>query len=114
MAVLWVLVEVLASNISVAKVVAAECAMISNYTWNNVWTLRGRSRRGWRRWLAGLGRFNLICVAGIGWSVLLLNAGVYGLEWNVYVANAIAIVLVSLWNFWLSDRFGWAKGISEF
>jgi dolichol-phosphate mannosyltransferase len=96
-------------NISLAKVLAAETAIINNYTWNDLWTFRGRSARGWRGWLSGLGRFNLVCVAGIGWSVLLLNAGVYGLGLNLYVANGAAIVLVSLWNFWLSERFAWKK-----
>lgn len=52
-------------------------------------------------------KFNLICTAGIGLSVLLLNAQVYGLGWNVYVSNFLAIVLVSLWNFWLNWKFGW-------
>lgn len=60
-----------------------------------------------RNRLARLVKFNLICLAGIGWSVLLLNVQVYGLGLNVYLANLIAIVLVSLWNFLLNLRFGW-------
>jgi dolichol-phosphate mannosyltransferase len=55
-----------------------------------------------------LWRFNLICLAGIVWSVLLLNLQVHGLHLNVFLANFNAIVLVSLWNFLLSQRFGWA------
>ncbi len=109
MGVLWLLASGLDWNLSLGKVLAAECAMISNYTWNNVWTFRGRSRHGCWGWLEGLGRFNLICVAGIGWSVLLLNIGVHGLRLNMYLSNGIAIVLVSLWNFWFSDRFGWGS-----
>jgi dolichol-phosphate mannosyltransferase len=109
MAVLGLLAAGLGWNLSLAKVVAAETAIINNYAWNNLWTFRGRAGVGWSGWLAGLGRFNLICLAGIGWSVLLLNVGVYGLGLNVYLANGIAIVLVSLWNFWLSERFGWRK-----
>lgn len=53
-------------------------------------------------------KFNGICTAGIGLSVLLLNAQVYGLGWNVYVSNFVAIVLVSLWNFFLNLKFGWS------
>ena len=52
-------------------------------------------------------KFNLICLAGIGWSVLLLNAQVTWLHLNLYLANLIAIVVVSVWNFWLNLRFGW-------
>ena len=51
-------------------------------------------------------KFNLTCVAGIGFSVLLLNGQVYWLHINLYLANLIAIVLVSVWNFFLNLRFG--------
>jgi len=110
MAVLWLLVSVAGWNLSLAKVLAAEAAIINNFTWNNLWTFRGRARHGGRAWLVGLGRFNVICVAGIGWSVLLLNLGVHGLGWNVYVTNGIAIVLVSGWNFWWSEKKVYAQG----
>ena len=109
MAVLWLLVSVAGWNLSLAKVLAAEAAIINNFTWNNLWTFRGRARHGGRAWLVGLGRFNVICVAGIGWSVLLLNLGVHGLGWNVYVTNGIAIVLVSGWNFWWSEKKVYAQ-----
>ena len=52
-------------------------------------------------------KFNLICLAGIVWSVLLLNVQVYWLTMNVYLANFISVVLVSVWNFALNLRFGW-------
>jgi hypothetical protein len=42
--------------------------------------------------------------------VVLLNAQVYGLGWNMYVSNFIAIVLVSFWNFGLTLKFGWTGG----
>jgi len=49
----------------------------------------------------------LICLAGIGWSVLLLQAQVAGLGMNVYLANLISIVAVSVWNFGMNLKFGW-------
>lgn len=61
----------------------------------------------WRHVAARLGKFNLICAAGIGLSVLLLNVQVHALGVNVYVANLIAIVVVSLWNFVLNWKWGW-------
>ncbi len=39
--------------------------------------------------------------------MVLLNAQVYVLGWNVYLANFFAIVLVSIWNFLLNLKFGW-------
>jgi dolichol-phosphate mannosyltransferase len=57
-------------------------------------------------------RFHLICLAGMVWGVVLLRAQVEGLGWNVYLANFLAIVLVSLWNFGLNLKFGW-KGAAS-
>ncbi len=57
--------------------------------------------------LTRLAKFNLICTAGIGLSVLLLNLQVWILHLNLYLANLLSIVLVSLWNFLLNLRFGW-------
>jgi len=45
--------------------------------------------------------------------VLLLNVQVYWLAINVYLANFISIVLVSLWNFFLNLRFGWNASTSS-
>ena len=55
-------------------------------------------------------KFNLICLTGIVWSVLLINLQVYGFRLNVFVANFVAIALVSLWNFFMSEGFGWGQG----
>ncbi len=96
-------------NISLSKVIAAEVAIFNNFLWNDLWTFRGLAgeRNLWRDWLARFLKFNLICLAGIVLSVLLLNVQVYWLHLNLYLANFIAIVLVSLWNFFLNLRFGW-------
>lgn len=96
-------------GLTISKTLAAETAIINNFLWNDVWTFRTFSRceAGWRAKLTRFGKFNLICLGGIGLSVVLLNAQVHYLGINVYVANLAAIFLVSLWNFALSSRFGW-------
>lgn len=96
-------------NLSVSKVIAAEVGLVNNFIWNEVWTFREwtAAGTGWPQRVGRFVKFNLICTAGIGLSVLLLNVQVYGLGWNVYLSNFIAIVLVSLWNFFLNLRFGW-------
>ena len=96
-------------NLSSSKAIAAEVAIFNNFVGNELWTFRGlgagRNRLPQR--LARLLKFNLICLAGIVWSVGLLNVQVCWLGLNVYLANFIAIVLVSLWNFFMNLRFGW-------
>lgn len=75
-------------DLSLSKALAAETALISNFVWNELWTFRSTAvPAGWRARLGRLARFNLICLAGIGWSVLLVNLFARGLGWNVYLAN---------------------------
>lgn len=101
-------------DLSLSKALAAETALISNFVWNELWTFRSTAvPAGWRARLGRLARFNLICLAGIGWSVLLVNLFARGLGWNVYLANLGAIGLVSLWNFGLAWRWGWRLPTSQ-
>ena len=111
LAVLYLLVSPQPSplRLSLSKAVAAEMAILNNFTWNELWTFRSSAAQP--RTLAGLAqrllRFNVISLSGVLLNVALLNAQVYLLHWNLYVANLLAIGLVSIWNFALSARFGW-------
>lgn len=111
MALLFALADpkMLAWNVSVAKVCAAETALLSNFVWNHLWTFRDRrgAPGGWRSLRRRFLRFNAICGLGIGFNVLLLNGFYHGLGWNLYLSNLVAIGLVALWNFGMSARFGW-------
>ncbi len=95
-------------NVSLAKVCAAEIAMLNNFAWNELWTFRQKQEtRTWRVVLKRLLTFNLICGIGILWAVLLLNLFYRVAGWNLYLSNLLAIVIVTLWNFWLNARFNW-------
>ena len=98
-------------DISVSKGFAAEVAIINNFIWNEVWTFKDIACEGsnspYR--LSRFAKFNFICLAGIGISILLLNAQVRLFHWNVYMANAFAILAASLWNFCMNLRFSWKK-----
>ena len=112
MGILWLIVSLLGWNLSLGKVLAAEAAIVNNFLWNDRWTFRAPrsdAPSGFGR-LKRFLKFNLICVTGIIWSVLLINLQVYGLRMNAYLANFVAIMLVSLWNFFMSERFGWGHG----
>ena len=103
--------SLLGRNLSVSKLIAAEVAIVNNFLWNDLGTFRGlaagadRRRERARRFL----KFNLICTAGIGLEVVLLNLQVFRLGMNVYLANFVSIVLVSLWNFFMNLRLGWGR-----
>jgi len=111
MGIIWVLADpwMLGWNLTRSKVIAAEIAIFNNFLWNDAWTFRGL-RVEPSRWLPRVirfGKFNLICVAGIILSVLLLNVQAYWLHVNVFLANFNSIVVVSVWNFRMNLIFGW-------
>jgi dolichol-phosphate mannosyltransferase len=113
MGVLFLLADprTLALNISLAKVCAAEIALINNFTWNHVWTFRDRHLAGEspRKILRRFVSFNVICGLGIGLSVGLLSLFYYVLGFNLYLANLGAILLVTAWNYGLNLKFSWGK-----
>lgn len=113
MAVLFLLCDprMLGWDLSAGKFIAAEAAIVSNFVWNDIWTFRDISLNqiGWKSRAGRFAKFNLICLAGIGLSILLLNAQVHFLHENVYLANFISIIFSSFWNFWMNLQFGWVK-----
>jgi len=91
-----------------SKPMAAEGAVINNFVWNEMWTFTRLSSND-----AALDRFkrfvvfNLVCLTGIAFSSIIVMCLTIMLRVNLYIANALAIVTVSLWNFVMSSRYGW-------
>ncbi len=98
-------------DLSLGKALAAEIAILSNFMLNDRWTFRdlAAADASWQGRLKRFGKFNLICLAGIALSVLLLNIQTHFFKVNMYVGNLIAIVIVSFWNFGMNHKFGWKK-----
>ena len=92
-----------------SKIVAAELAIINNFLWNDAWTFRDLvgARRGPGHKLRRLLKFNAVCGIGLLLNVLLLNIQFNVLHINRYVANLIAIGVVTVWNYWLNLRLNW-------
>lgn len=99
----------LALGLTRSKIVAAEVAIVNNFLWNDRWTFGDISARqsGHSQRLKRFLKFNAVCVAGLVFNVLILNLlfNVFGI--NRYVANLMAIALVTVWNFWLNLKLSW-------
>jgi dolichol-phosphate mannosyltransferase len=52
-------------------------------------------------------KFNLVCLLGVGLNVMMLNLLFNVFHINEYVANLLAIVLVTFWNFWINLKLNW-------
>ncbi|MGJ3245981.1 MAG: glycosyltransferase [Elainellaceae cyanobacterium] len=92
-----------------SKVIASECAIINNFLWNDAWTFRDISRyqTGFNQRIKRFLKFNAIALGGLVLNVLILNLLFNVFNVNPYIANAIAISIVSSWNFWLNVKLGW-------
>jgi dolichol-phosphate mannosyltransferase len=92
-----------------SKFLAAEAALLNNFVWNDMWTFGDISREqntmGQRvkRFL----KFNAICSLGIFFNIVILNIEFNLLHMNRYVANLVAIGLVTLWNYKSNKEFSW-------
>jgi len=96
-----------------SKLIAAETAIVNNFLWNDLWTFRDLSarQRGLRLRLRRFGSFQLICLAGVVLNTVLLNIQFNLFHINRYIANAVAIAVVTGWNFWLNSKLSW--GIAD-
>lgn len=111
MALLYLLHGTLGFPLTPSKLVAAEIAIVNNFIWNDAWTFADVSlrQRGWSARLKRFLKFNLICLGGLALNVMVLNLVyhlIFGQRW-AYLANLIAIGLVTIWNFWLNLKLSW-------
>jgi dolichol-phosphate mannosyltransferase len=98
-----------------SKLIAAQAAIVNNFIWNDLWTFGDISARqpGGKDRLRRFAKFQMICLIGLVLNTTLLNIqfNVFGV--NRYVANGIAILVVTAWNFWLNLKLSWRTADPE-
>jgi dolichol-phosphate mannosyltransferase len=92
-----------------SKLIGAELAIVNNFLWNDAWTFGDLAahQRSFRQKLRRLAKFNVVCGIGLVLNVVLLNVQFNLLGMNRYVANAIAIGIVTAWNYILNLKLAW-------
>jgi putative flippase GtrA len=108
----------LSLNYMLGTAFAVETAVLHNFAWHERWTWADRARGGRFGCLGRLLRFHLANgLLSIVGNLLLMRlfAGEFGM--NYAVANACAIAICSLLNFFAGDRFVFlsrtnAKGVT--
>jgi dolichol-phosphate mannosyltransferase len=101
--------HMLAWGLTRAKLVAAEAAIVNNFIWNDAWTFGDmvKDQSGFRARFVRFLKFQIICTSGLVLNTILLNLQFNLLGINRYVANAVAIGVVTGWNFWLNMKLSW-------
>jgi dolichol-phosphate mannosyltransferase len=99
----------LAWGLTRSATIASEVAILNNFVWNDRWTFKDLSggQRAIGQWVKRFIKFNLICLLGLGLKLLILNLLFNAFHVNEYVANLLAIVLVTFWNFWINLKLNW-------
>lgn len=96
------------TTFNVANTVAAVVAMTFNFVLNNELTYSDKRLRGLGPVLKGWAQFALTCSLGlltnVGSAAVLKSMGI-----NDVIAVVAGIVLGSVWNFALSNKFVWGK-----
>ncbi len=99
----------LALPLALGKLIAGESAIINNFFWNDRWTFADlvrtqiSQRQKFRRFL----KFNTICLLGLILSITFLNLIYNFAIHDRYIANFMAIVSVTLCNYWLNLKLSW-------
>lgn len=109
MGMLYLFYDLLGIGLTRSALLAAEIAIINNFFWNDRWTFKdlANQQRGWRKVAKRFAKFNIICLMGLILKVLLLNLLFNGLHINAYLANFLAIIAVTFWNFWINLKLSW-------
>ena len=90
-----------------AQTVATFTAMISNYTFNNLFTHRDRRLTG-AAYAKGLVKFVLICAAGAFASIGVATfVHEHGLQW--WAAGFLGAVIAAVWNYAVSSALVWSR-----
>jgi dolichol-phosphate mannosyltransferase len=95
--------------LNLGKSIAAEVAILNNFLWNDAWTFSDLSsnQKGMRKRFKRFLKFNLICLAGLVLNLLTFDLLIYLFGINPYIANLVAIIVVTGWNFWLNLKLSW-------
>jgi dolichol-phosphate mannosyltransferase len=92
-----------------SKILAAEAALLNNFIWNDAWTFGdiAKHQNTFGQRVKRFLKFNAICSLGIIFNVLIINIEFNLFHMNRYLANLIAIGLVTLWNYKTNKEFSW-------
>ena len=109
MGLLYLLHGTLGFGLTRSAIVAAELAIINNFVWNDRWTFGDLAKQQQKRHqvIKRFAKFNLICLMGLILKILILNLLFNSLHLNPYLANFLAIAIVTLWNFWINLKLSW-------
>jgi dolichol-phosphate mannosyltransferase len=109
MGLLWLLTEVVGLFYLLSAPISIETSIVTNFILNDLFTFSDRRSSGAKSLFRRLGKFNLVCLGGLGINTMVLwllteHVGVYYL-----VSNICGIAAATLWNYCVNTLWTWKK-----
>jgi putative flippase GtrA len=96
-------------RLNVSLALAIFCATINNFAWNRRWTWADRrAQHDDRSLVMHFGQYALACWVGILLQFIITKLLVW-FGWHYLVGNLSAIVMASLFNFLVNDRWTFSR-----
>jgi len=92
----------------ISSAIAVEISIISNFTWNELWTFKDKSdnhKNASRR----LVKFNLVSIGGLILNVIVLFLITSYLGLYYLISNLFGIAAATLWNYFMNYKWTWKK-----
>jgi len=103
---LWVLTGVFELPYQISAIFAIEVSILSNFTFNELWTFKGRARG---HFIKRMLKFNLTCAIGSTINYVALIALTRFANLYYLLSNLIGIAFGTLWNFFMSTTWVWKR-----
>ncbi|BAZ50093.1 putative dolichol-phosphate mannosyltransferase [Nostoc sp. NIES-4103] len=96
-------------DLTASSMLSTEIAIINNFYWNDVWTFADISQQQQliHQRLQRFLKFNLIYLVGLLLNSLTVNLLFYQFSINEYIAKLVAIICMTIWNFYLNATKNW-------
>lgn len=96
-------------SLNASSMLSTEIAIINNFYWNDIWTFADISQQQqlMSQRLQRFIKFNLIYLVGLILNTLIVNLLFYQFNFNEYLAKLLAIVCMTIWNFYLNITKNW-------
>lgn len=98
----------------VAWILSTELAIISNFTFNNIWTFRSEKIEGIQKLIAKFLQFNLTSVGALVIQSVAgpIGVGIVGAKYDFLVLGFVVAFMVLPYNYFMYNKFIWkTKGL---
>lgn len=101
---LWGLTAVVGLRYEISAIFAIEVSILSNFTFNELWTFKGRTRG---HFLKRMLKFNLGCAVGSIVNYVVLLALTRFVNLHYLLSDLVGIACGTLWNYFISTTWVW-------